>query len=88
MRLRLRFIGADSKAVIKSINDLPVEQIALLLPSDGFVRVDGECYKVKQIIKSIDTHGVAYVTRDYQVDLTIDVYIKRIDPNDMWLGSK
>jgi hypothetical protein len=67
-----------------------MEQIQLLLPSDGFVRLNGDCYKVKKIVKSVDSHGVEYVMKDSYngVTLDINVYVTRITEDKFKLGTQ
>jgi hypothetical protein len=84
---KIRFISAVSKNVICSINNPRTECTQLLVPSNGFVVLNDERYHVEQIINKINTHGLSYVTQYDSIDLDVDIYVKRITDNTVWLGQ-
>jgi hypothetical protein len=74
------FISAANKTVIGKFKNLSVEEANLMLPTDGFLRYDGD-WKVRQIIKEIQ---ISPIVSD-GTTLVINVYLDKITSGDCWL---
>lgn len=73
------FKNAINRATIMECSGLTAEEANLIIPSDGFVRINGD-YKVVQIVKSLfpyDSKGT--------IEMMVHVFLKRVTDNDYYL---